>query len=375
LPAQKILKPTTLWASPAERDPASLGSQVLARVLAQDPALLGWDWGSGLLGHSLLRWPQEADRKKNLGFLRRWVDGHLEQQTPIADTGGLLWKLGVGTTVLHLQASRPSPRYTTRIQEMLDYVSDAPRFGDGLIASKRERPEVWVDSLMTLCPFLARAEADGFSADGWRSAMEQILLHAKALQDPSSGLWVHACNVKTGKKLGHLWSRGNGWAIFGMVETLEGAPDAPEAAAVRQVLRQTVEGLLAAQSNDGGWHTLLDRTETFVETSGQAMLIHGLAKSARLQMLPARLGRQAHQAACRGWLPLSTHVSDTGEITGTSIGTAALDLRHYATRPTASWPVWGSAAVLLAAGELAHPHPSPCGAPVASVAVSEETSG
>ncbi|MEI6034554.1 MAG: glycoside hydrolase family 88 protein [Verrucomicrobiae bacterium] len=336
-----------------QNDPGVLGSRVLGRVLEQGPAALGWDWGSGLLGHALLG--QEAGRKDILRFLRDWVDRHLAAGTTVADSGGILWKLGVGTAVLGLQRERSAPRYARRIREMLAYAAGAPRFACGLIASKADRPEVWVDSLMTLCPFLARAGTDGFLRDGGRAALAQLALHAAALQDPSSGLWFHAGNVKSGRRIGQLWSRGNGWAIFGMVETLELFPGILESAPVRRALRRTVEGLLAAQSADGSWHTVLDRPETFVETSGQAMLVHGLAKAARIEALPARLIRRAREAAWQGWIPLSGHVSDSGEVTGTSIGTAALNLNHYATRPTATWPVWGPAATLLAAGELARP--------------------
>jgi len=343
LSKQKILR----------NDPGVLGGRVLGRVLERGPAGLGWDWGSGLLGHALAG--QEADRKGCLRFLRSWVDRHLAAGTPISDSGGIPWKLGVGTAVLGLWRERSAPRYDRRVREMLAYAAGVPRFAGGLVASKADRPEVWVDSLMTLCPFLARAGAEGISSTGGSEALEQLALHAGALQDPSSGLWYHAANVKSGRQLGQLWSRGNGWAIFGMVETLELFPDVPESATVRRVLRRTVDGLLAAQSVDGSWHTVLDRPETFVETSGQAMLVHGLAKAARIGVLPARLVRRAREAAWRGWIPLSGHVSDSGEVTGTSIGTAALDLGHYASRPTASWPVWGPAAVLLAAGELARP--------------------
>ena len=333
-------------------DPVVSGSRVLRKILELGPAVLGWDWGSGLLGHALLAWPQRADLTRGRQFLRRWVDRHLAAGTTVSDSGGILWKLGVGTSVLGLQRERPAPRYARRIREMLAYADGAPRLAGGLMASKADRPEVWVDSLMTLCPFLARAETDGFLEGGGRATLAQLLLHADALEDRSSGLWFHACDVEARRQIGRLWSRGNGWAIFGMVEVLELAARTRQAAAVRRALCRMVEGLLAAQSADGSWHTVLDRRETYVETSGQAMLVHGLAKAARIGVLPARLARRARDAAWRGWIPVAGHVSDCGEVTGTSIGTAARDIAHYAARPTASWPVWGPAAVLLAAGEL-----------------------
>ncbi len=325
-------------------------TRVQDRVLGAGTGALGWDWGSGLLGTALLQSAELAGERKSLAFVKRWIDGHLETGTPVHDRGGRLWKLGPGVCVVELWRRTHRKIYRERLLEMLRYLHESPRLAGGILSSKEDRAEVWVDSLMTLCPFLVHAWADGFAPHGLDEAVRQIELHADFLQDKESGLWWHAADVPTRRPLGHFWARGNGWAIFALVETLEANP--PSSRGLRLSLRRTVEGLLASQRADGTWPTVLDHPETCCETSGQAMIVHGLARASRLRLIPSRLAARAVAAARRGWIPLTTHVADSGEVTGVSLGTSAGDLATYAERPTASWPVWGPAAFLLAAAEI-----------------------
>ncbi len=320
------------------------------RVLGAGAESLGWDWGSGLLGMALLQSAELAGERRNLAFVKRWIDGHLEKGTPVHDCGGRLWKLGPGTCVGELWRRTRRRIYGERLLEMLRYLRESPRLGGGILASKEDRPEVWVDSLMTVCPFLVQTSALGIDPDGLDEAVRQVELHADLLQDKESGLWWHAADAPSRRPIGHFWARGNGWAIFALVETLEANPQ--RGRVLRFLLRRTVEGLLASQRADGTWPTVLDHPQTYCETSGQGMIVHGLAKAARLRLIPSRLGARAAAAARRGWIPLTTHVADSGEVTGVSLGTSAGDLATYAERPTASWPVWGPAAFLLAAAEI-----------------------
>lgn len=324
------------------------------RVLSAGTESLGWDWGSGLLGVALLDSAEFAAERKAGAFVRQWIDAHLKKRTSVHDRGGRLWKLGPGVCVAELWHRTRSPSYRKRLCEMQRYLHDSPRLAGGILASKEDRSEVWVDSLMTLCPFLVRASTLGIDPDGLDEAVRQIELHADLLQDKKSGLWWHAANVPARRPIGHFWARGNGWAIFALVETLAADPSA--ARPIRRVLRRTVQGLLASQRPDGTWPTVLDHPETYCETSGQAMIVHGLAKASRLGLLPSRLGARAETAALRGWMTLATHVADSGEVTGVSLGTSAGELAIYAERPTASWPVWGPAAFLLAAAEIERVH-------------------
>jgi unsaturated rhamnogalacturonyl hydrolase len=164
--------------------------------------------------------------------------------------------------------------------------------------------------------------------------------------------WMHAWSLRRRRAMGRFWARGNGWALHAIVEKMAVDP-ARSKPVLSNLLVKTCEGLLALQSPCGSWHTVLDEPCTYVETSGQALIVRGMARAARLGLVPGGLRSKLRAAACRGWTTVANHVSDEGAVTGTSLGTTAGSLREYARRPTASWPVWGPASVILAACEIA----------------------
>jgi len=327
----------------------TVGKRVLERHLATGPSELGWDWGAGLLGDAMGEW---NDIPGVRSFLRAWVRRHEQLGTSFEDKGGWHWKAGAGTTLLRLNSWSPSRSRKRWIASLGKHVLESPTGPNGIWLTKPERREIWIDTLATACPFLARAGACGFGGEWTREAAAQICAHADFLQCEHSGLWMHAWSLEKNRPMGRFWARGNGWAIHAMVEVLSltGTRREPRLAAI---LEKTCTGLLAAQETAGNWHTVLDAPSSYIETSGQALLVRGLAKAARLHLVPARLRRILRDSADRGWVGIASHVSDAGEVTGTSLGTPAGSLRDYIDRPTASWPIWGPASVLLAAHEMA----------------------
>ncbi len=327
------------------------GLRVVERMVALGPENLGWDWGAGLLGDALGEWEEVWGGRGILKFLRDWSNHHARMGTAFHDAGGWHWKAGAGTTLLRVESRFPSAARRKWIAELGRHVLECPCWKDGTWLTKPERKEIWVDTLAMASPFLARAGSAGFGKGWVEESVTQIIAHAERLLC-KDGLWMHAWNLGTRRPMGRFWARGNGWALHAMVETLAmtGTRSAP---ALTGLLAKTCEGLLAVQSPCGTWHTVLDEPSTYVETSGQALLVRGLARAARLRLIPKDLRARVHTAACRGWVAVGNHVSDEGIVTGTSLGTSAGPLRDYAGRPTASWPVWGPASVILAACEIA----------------------
>lgn len=322
-----------------------VADRLLQRVLAAGTLELGWDWGAGLLCDAIGEW---TDRRAELKtFLRAWATRHAKAGSSFDDAGGWLWKAGSGTTLLRLEAWSPSARRRKAIAQLAQRVVDCPRGTKGIWLTKPDRQEVWVDTLATACPFLVRAGLAAGEPCWSAEAAEQIIRHAEVLQCQASGLWGHAWDDRHHCPMGLFWARGNGWALHALAETLVASDAQPEAASLTRLLAQTCEGLLNVQSPCGAWHTVLDDFSTYVETSGQAMIVRGLARASPL--LGGSLRERTRSAALRGWIVLRGHITDSGEVAGTSLGTPAGSWRDYAERPTASWPVWGAASALYAA--------------------------
>ena len=77
----------------------------------------------------------------------------------------------------------------------------------------------------------------------------------------------------------YYWGRANGWVMVATAELLELLPqDHPDRAALIDILRKHAEGVATQQSGSGLWHQMLDRPDSYLETSCSAMFTYSMAK-------------------------------------------------------------------------------------------------
>ncbi|MDR7481492.1 MAG: glycoside hydrolase family 88 protein [Armatimonadota bacterium] len=219
---------------------------------------------------------------------------------------------------------------------------------------------VWVDCLYTDGPFLAllaRATGDRSWAD---LAVGQATAYIGALLDQRTGLFFHGYDVATGRPNGIFWGRGNGWALLGLVDLLRFLPgDHAGQEPLRTVVRRQLDALLALQDRSGHWHTVLDRPDTYLETSVAAMMAWAIPQAVRLGIVEpedaAAAGRQRLcDAAARAYDAALAALDAQGRLTGVSEATPAGGLCTYANRPTGAFP-WGQGPLLLATADRIAP--------------------
>src|SRR5690606_30776039 len=76
------------------------------------------------------------------------------------------------------------------------------------------------------------------------------------------------------------WGRANGWALMTMVELLDVLPeDHAQRNEMVEILRAHIKGLAAYQSGTGFWHQLLDKNNSYLETSATAIYTYSIAKA------------------------------------------------------------------------------------------------
>ncbi len=76
------------------------------------------------------------------------------------------------------------------------------------------------------------------------------------------------------------WARANGWAFMAMVELLYVLPDThPGKKAVLEQLQLHAKGINLYQSGQGFWHQLIDRNDSYLETSATAIYAYCFAKA------------------------------------------------------------------------------------------------
>jgi rhamnogalacturonyl hydrolase YesR len=147
------------------------------------------------------------------------------------------------------------------------------------------------------------------------------------------------------------WARANGWALLTMTEILDALPlNHPKRNYVLSLFRKHVEGLVKFQDGTGFWHQLLDKSDSYLETSATAIYTYCIAKGCNEGWLDKLAFAPA---AALGWNAVSTKVNTEGQVEGTCVGTGmAFDPAFYYHRPVSKFAAHGYGPVIYAAAEM-----------------------
>jgi unsaturated rhamnogalacturonyl hydrolase len=208
-------------------------------------------------------------------------------------------------------------------------------------------PCVFVDSVHFDGPFFAKLHQVTGEDRYRRLALENILPQVELLFDDQQCLFHHFWIERTRSKNGVLWGRGNGWGLLGLVHTLEHLPERDRGAQqLLAVLRKLAGRLASLQDETGGWRTVLDDAESYVETSIAAFVVDGFAHSIRRGWLSAEAYRPIVESAM-GFVLGSTRAD--GVLDGVSYETfPSTRLEHYRRIPRDAVVPWGQGPLLTA---------------------------
>jgi unsaturated rhamnogalacturonyl hydrolase len=233
------------------------------------------------------------------------------------------------------------------------YVSGGQfRLADGTLARNRPLPEsLWLDDLYMSVPCLAQMGKLTGERRYYDDAVKQILQFSERMFVKERGLYMHAWVKGMQHHPAFHWARANGWAIMAMAELLEVLPaDHPARARILEQFRAHAAGLIATQGHAGLWHQLLDRRESYPETSASAMFVFAIAHGINRGWLdPLSFG----PAVSLGWNAVVTKVNAKGQVEGTCVGTGVgWDPMFYMYRPVHVLAAHGYGPVLLAGAEM-----------------------
>ncbi len=258
----------------------------------------------------------------------------------------------MGASVIEVYALDGDARYRRYVQDAADYATARQnRLPDGtFVRGFPRRWSLWADDLYMSVAFLSRMA--GLSGDGryLDDAVRQVVNFHHYLFDERAGLMHHDWYSDTGRPGVAFWGRANGWALLAQVDLLDRVPrEDPRRDTLLVLLRRHLEGVVRRQDPSGMWHQLLDRDDSFLETSASAMFTYTLARAVDRGYVEPRFAA----AARRGWMGVASRVRSDGRIEGTCAGTGVSDsLADYYRRPTPLNDVHGIGAVLLAGSEV-----------------------
>jgi rhamnogalacturonyl hydrolase YesR len=182
-------------------------------------------------------------------------------------------------------------------------------------------------------------------------AVKQVTQFAARMFVPEKGLFIHGWVQGMQVHPEFHWARANGWALMTLVELLDVLPEEhPGRAAVLDLLRRHARGLAARQSGTGFWHQLLDREDSYLETSATAIYAYSFARAIDQGWIdPAAYG----PATLLAWSAVTTKVNAKGQVEGTCVGTGmGFDPAFYYHRPTSPFAAHGYGPLLLAGAEV-----------------------
>lgn len=239
------------------------------------------------------------------------------------------------------------------IDNYLGFITrDQFRFTDGTLARNRPMPNsLWLDDLYMSVPALAQMGALTGETRYFDDAVKQIQQFSARMFVPEKNLYRHGWIQEMDPHPAFFWGRANGWAIVAMTELLEVLPENhPGRPAVLAQYRAHVQGLAATQGGAGLWHQLLDRNDSYLETSASAMFVYSIARGINRGWLD-------HKAygpmASLGWNAVAQKVNADGAVEGTCVGTGmGFEPMFYYYRPTSTQAAHGYGPVLLAGAEM-----------------------
>lgn len=239
------------------------------------------------------------------------------------------------------------------IANYIDYILTKEfRLKDGTLARNRPQPNtLWLDDLYMSLPALAQMTQLTGDSRYLDEAIKQFWLFADKMFVSEKGLYRHGWVEGMDPHPAFHWARANGWALLTKVELLNVLPGThPARAKLLAQFKKHVAGIAALQHGTGFWHQLLDRNDSYLETSATAIYTYCIARGINAGWLDIKAyGPMVLQA----WNAVHTKINSQGQVEGTCVGTGmGFDPAFYYYRPVNKFAAHGYGPVILAGAEL-----------------------
>lgn len=246
-----------------------------------------------------------------------------------------------------------APALRPWIDNFAQYISTKEfRLNDGTLARNRpQKNTLWLDDLYMSVPALAQMGKLTGDNKYYDDCVKQILQFSERMFNKEKGVYMHGWVQEMETHPQFHWARANGWAILAMVELLDVLPEThPDRKKILAQLQAHAKGLASYQSGEGFWHQLLDRPDSYLETSATAIYAYCFARAAN----KGWIDKLAYSPmAILAWNAVTTKINADGQVEGTCVGTGmAFDPAFYYYRPVNVYAAHGYGPALLAGAEI-----------------------
>lgn len=145
---------------------------------------------------------------------------------------------------------------------------------DGMVSytGGRDNPEMYVDTLGLVCPFLAKYAAAYDAPEYQHTAFHQLSKYHTFGLLADTNLPNHAVNIQTQAPLGVFgWGRGTAWYLMGLMDTYDLLTDEAIKEQLRAWICDAAESYQQYQRKDGGFGATLQRMQTYDSSATAAL--------------------------------------------------------------------------------------------------------
>jgi rhamnogalacturonyl hydrolase YesR len=257
------------------------------------------------------------------------------------------WQLGLAPLVEERHAATGDRKYEPYLGRVERFLAACPRFEDGTIL--RAGRGLLADDVVMTVPFLLRRWRSTGDERRLDEAVAQVRSAHRLLFDADRELFRHGWERRTDKAAGVFFGRANGWLALAQVELLAALPAGhADRDRVLEGFRRHMSGVDRAAESAGGWRQVLDRPDSWIETSASGMLTSALARGVGEGWLDGGLAATAR----RGWKAVAARILPDGDLFDVcgSVDTGTVD--YYRSRPPLRGDLHGFGPVLLAAADI-----------------------
>ncbi len=244
-----------------------------------------------------------------------------------------------GSLPLELYIQEPRFRYRLMGLTFADAQWDRP-LPDGLSRQTRW----WIDDMYMITALQLQAYRVTGDSKYLERTADSMVAYLKKLQQPT-GLFFHAPDIP------FYWGRGDGWVAVGMAELLRELPAKHRHHRfVLAAYRKMMAALLSNQAANGMWRQLIDKPESWEETSATAMFTYAFVTGVKNGWLPEDT---YGPAARKAWIAVVGYLTPEGLLREVCVGTGKKnDIQHYLNRPRVTGDTHGQAPMLWSATAL-----------------------
>lgn len=223
-----------------------------------------------------------------------------------------------------------------------------PRFEDG---TYHRATNMWSDDTFMSCPFLLRLAQVKDDNKYYDEVIRQLLGYKNKLWMKDKQLFSHIYYLDTQIKNKIPWGRGNGWVFVSLSDALQKIPDNTTGKDELLKLYQSfASGIAKQQDNEGLWHQVLTRPDSYQETSCTGMFIIGFCRGIRNGWLDDKY-KDIVLKAFNGII--SKKIDKTGNVFGVCKGSScSMDETYYMNLGTIDNDDHGTGIILSALSEM-----------------------